>query len=88
MRGVVRDEGFGVGGLGKQLSFEEWDVVEAPGGVGDFVDQLSFGRVGGGVLVEKLLGVAGAWAVVAISLPRLGDNTVGRAANRRADIAC
>ena len=41
----------------KQFSFEEWDAVEAPGGVGDFVDQLSFGGVGGFILIEKLLDV-------------------------------
>jgi hypothetical protein len=47
-----------VGGAGKQLGFEEWDAVEALGGVGDFVDQLSLGGGGGGVLIEKLLDVA------------------------------
>ena len=44
--------------MGKQIGFEEWDAVEAPGGVGDFVDQLSLGGGGGGVLIEKLLDVA------------------------------
>ena len=48
----------GAGVLGEQLGFEEWDAVEAPGGVGDFVDQLRLGGIGGGVLVEKLLDVA------------------------------
>ncbi len=57
-RGQLRDQGLGVGVLGKQLGFEEWDAVEAPGGVGDFVDQLSLGGGGGGVLIEKLLDVA------------------------------
>ncbi len=57
-RGQHRDQGLGVGILGEKLGFEEWDAVEAPGGVGDFVDQLSFGGGGGGVLVEKLLDVA------------------------------
>jgi hypothetical protein len=47
-----------VGGTGKQFSFEEWDTVEAPGGVGEFVDQLGLGGVGGVVLVEELLDVA------------------------------
>jgi hypothetical protein len=44
--------------LGEQLGFEERDAVEAPSGVGDFVDQLSLGGCGGGVLIEKLLDVA------------------------------
>ena len=48
----------GFGGLGKQLGFEKWDAVEAPGGVGDFMDQLNLGGSGWGVLVEKLLDVA------------------------------
>ena len=56
-RGQHRDQGLGVGVLGKQFGFEEWDAVEPPGGVGDFVDQLSFGGVGRGVLIEKLLDV-------------------------------
>jgi hypothetical protein len=43
--------------LGEQLGFNEWDAVEAPGGVCDFVDQLRFGGIGGLVLVEKLLDV-------------------------------
>jgi hypothetical protein len=44
--------------LGEQPGFEEWDAVEAPGGVGDFVDELGFGGGGGFVLIEKLLDVA------------------------------
>ena len=44
--------------MGEQLGFEEWDAVETPGSVGDFVDQLSFGWRGRGVLIEKLLEVA------------------------------
>src|ERR1700689_4672590 len=56
--GQERDLGLGVGGLGEQIGFEEWDAVETPGGVGDFVDQLRFGGGGGGVLIEKLLDVA------------------------------
>ncbi len=47
-----------VGGAREQLGFEEWDAVEAPRGVGDFVDELSLGGSGGGVLIEKLLDVA------------------------------
>ncbi len=49
---------WGLGALGKQLGFEEWDAVEAPGGVGDFVDELSLGGGGGLILIEKLLDVA------------------------------
>src|ERR1700722_4856935 len=49
---------WGVGSLGEQLGFDEWDAVEAPGGVGHFVDQLSFDGVGGLVVIEKLLDVA------------------------------
>jgi hypothetical protein len=56
--GELRDQGLGAGGLGEQLGFEEWDAVEAPGGVGDFVDQLGLGGGGGFVLIEKLLDVA------------------------------
>ena len=44
--------------MGEQFGFEGRDAVEAPGGVGDFVDQLSFGGGGGFVLIEKLLDVA------------------------------
>jgi len=57
-RGELLDQGLGVGVLGEQIGFEERDAVEAPGGVGDFVDQLSLGGGSGGVLVEKLLDVA------------------------------
>ena len=56
--GEERNLGLGVGGLGEEVGFEERDAVEAPGGVGDFVDELSFGGVGGFVLGEKLLEVA------------------------------
>ena len=44
--------------MGEKLGFEEWDAVDAPGGVGEFVDELSLGGGGGSVLVEKLLDVA------------------------------
>jgi hypothetical protein len=47
-----------VDGAREQLGFKEWDAVEAPRGVGDFVDELSLGGCGGGVLIEKLLDVA------------------------------
>jgi hypothetical protein len=56
--GQLRDQGLGAGVLREQFGFEEWDAVEAPGGVGDFMDELSFGGGGGLVLVEKLLDVA------------------------------
>ena len=42
----------------EQLGLEERDAVETPSGVGDFVDELSFGGGGGDVLIEKLLDVA------------------------------
>src|ERR1700733_2445864 len=57
-RGQHRDLGFGVGVLGEELGLKQRNAIEAPGGVGDFVDQLSFGGGGGLVLVEKLLDVA------------------------------
>ena len=44
--------------MGEQLGFEEGNAVETPGGVGDFVDQLSLGGGGGLILIEKLLEVA------------------------------
>jgi len=46
------------GGAGEELGFEEWDAVEAPGGVGKLVDELGLGRGGGVVLGEELLDVA------------------------------
>ena len=56
--GQERDLGLGVGVLGEQLGFEGWNTVETPGGVGDFVDQLSLDGGGGFVVSEKLLEVA------------------------------
>jgi hypothetical protein len=56
--GQERDLGLGVGSLGEQFSFEEWDAIEAPGDVGHFVDELSLGGIGGLAVVEKLLEVA------------------------------
>ena len=54
--------GGGVGGrilgAGEELGFEERNAVEAPGGVGEFVDELGFGGGGGQVLGEELLDVA------------------------------
>ena len=44
--------------MGKQLGFEEWDAVEAPRGVGNFVDELRFCGGGGLIFIEKLLDVA------------------------------
>ncbi len=48
----------GAGVLSEQLGFEQRDAIEAPGGVGDFVDQLRLGGGGGLVLIEELLDVA------------------------------
>ena len=47
-----------VGGAGEEVGFEERDAVEAPGGVGEFLDELGFGGGGGLVFVEELLAVA------------------------------
>ena len=41
-------------GAGKQLGFEERDAVEAPCGVGDFVDELGLCWGGGLVLTDKI----------------------------------
>ncbi len=43
----------GSGGAREDLGFEQRDAVEAPGGVGDFHDELRFGGSGGLVLVEE-----------------------------------
>jgi hypothetical protein len=56
--GQQRDLDLRVGVLGQQLGFEEWDAVETPGGVGEFVNQLSLDGVGGFIVSEKLLEVA------------------------------
>ena len=56
-RGQLRDQGLGAGGLGEQFGFEEWDAVEAPGGVGEFLDELGFGGSGRLVFVEELAAV-------------------------------
>ena len=74
--------------MGKQFGFEEWDAIEAPGGVGDFVDQLGFGCVGGGVLIEKLLDVA----LVGFGILRgkdggLGSETMAQCVERRTLLA-
>ena len=60
--GVDDVEGdFGVGGrgggAGEHVGFEQRDAVEAPGGVGEFLDELRFGGSGGLVFVEELAAV-------------------------------
>jgi len=42
----------------EEAGFEERDAVEAPRGIGEFVDELGLGGIGRSVLVEKLLDVA------------------------------
>ncbi len=44
--------------MSEQIGFEQRDAIEAPGGVGDFVDQLRLGGGGGLILIEELLYVA------------------------------
>ncbi len=78
--GEERDLCLGVGGLGEQVGFEEWDAVETPGGIGDFVNELSLSGVGGGVLIEKLLDVA----LVGFGVLRGEDSGAGSEAVRRA----
>ena len=74
--------------MGKQLGFEEWDSVEAPGGVGDFVDQLSLGGGGGGVLAEKLLDVAlVGFGVLSRQGGGLGRETMAQRVERRTLLA-
>ena len=51
--GEQRNQGLGVGVFGEQPGFEQRDAIEAPGGVGDFRDELRFGGRGGLVLVAK-----------------------------------
>lgn len=57
------DGGQGIGvllatsGLGEDVSFEERDATKAPGGVGEFLDKMSFGCVGGLVFVLELAAV-------------------------------
>jgi hypothetical protein len=46
-----------VGGAVEEGGFEEWDAVEAPGGVGEFLGELGFGGGGGLVFVEELAAV-------------------------------
>lgn len=42
-----------VGSAMKQVGFEERDAIEAPGGVGELLDELSFGGRSGLVFVEE-----------------------------------
>jgi hypothetical protein len=56
-----------VGGAIEEGSFKRGDAVEAPGCVGEFLGELSFGGGGGFVLVEELAAVepVGSWWLVA-----------------------
>ncbi len=47
----------GAGDWGEQSGFEERDAVEAPGCVGEFLDELSFGWSGGLVFIQELAAV-------------------------------
>jgi len=48
---------------GEQAGFEQRDAIEAPGGVDEFLDELSFSGSGGLVFVEELaaMGFVGGW---------------------------
>src|ERR1700722_8372465 len=50
-----------IGSAGEQVGFEERDAIEAPGGVGELLDELGFGGSGGSVFVEEAaaMGVEG-----------------------------
>jgi len=77
-----------VGVLGQQVGFEEWDAVEAPGGVGDFVAQLRLGGDGGLLLVEKLLDVAlVGFGVLGGQDGRVGSETMAQRVERRTLLA-
>ena len=41
-------------GLGEDVSFEERDAAKATGGVGEFLDEMSFGCRGGLIFFEEL----------------------------------
>jgi hypothetical protein len=56
-RGQLRDQRLGVGVLGKQIGFQGWDAIDAPGGVGEFLGEMRFCGGGGFVFVDKLLDV-------------------------------
>jgi hypothetical protein len=44
-------------GLGEDVSFEERDAAKAPGGVGEFLDKMSFRCRGGLVFILELAAV-------------------------------
>jgi hypothetical protein len=46
-----------VGGSVEECGFEQGDTVEAPGGVGEFLSEVSFGGSGGFVFIEELAAV-------------------------------
>ena len=74
--------------MGKEIGFEERDAVGAPGGVGDFVDELSFGGGGGFVLIEKLLDVAlVGFGVLGGQDGGTGSETVAQCVERRTLLA-
>ncbi len=55
------DGGLRVGervGVREDPGFDEWDAVEAPGGIGEFLDELGFGGVGGLIFVAELAAVS------------------------------
>jgi len=77
-----------VGGAVEEGGFEEWDAVEAPSGVGDFVDELSLGGGCGGVLIEKLLDVAlVGFGVLSGQDGGAGSETVAQGVERRTLLA-
>jgi hypothetical protein len=45
--------GWRLGGAGEHFGFEERDSVEAPGSVGELLDELGFGGSGGLIFVEE-----------------------------------
>src|SRR5580704_6215541 len=45
------------GGAGQDFGFEKRDAVEAPGGVGEFGDELGFGGRRGAIFVEEAAAV-------------------------------
>src|ERR1700690_939228 len=53
----------GGGGAGEHVGFEQRDAVEAPGGVGELLDELQFGWSGRLIFVEELvaMGFKGRW---------------------------
>ena len=46
-----------IGCASEQVGFEQRDAIEAPGGVDQFLDELSFGRGGGPIILEELAAV-------------------------------